>query len=126
VGADHEWMLGANAAGAGVEMDGSRLIWEIENWAVPVPKEGKAQRQNPDDDTADGADMVASMRYALLSAWRPGAFAEEYGVVSDDRSRTYDYRKRRQREHPHMKDLISDAPRRAPRIQGVRPRVRST
>lgn len=65
------WMLGQNARARGTEMHGSRLVWEMENWSYPVPKAGKAQEKDPDDDTADGADMIAARRYALMSYWRP-------------------------------------------------------
>ena len=59
IGATHEWYLGKNAAGEGTAMTGSRLLYEIENWSYPIPKAGEVQEQDPDDDTADGADMVA-------------------------------------------------------------------
>jgi hypothetical protein len=117
--------LGANAAGEGVLAHGSRFLWEVVNWAVPIPKEGKSQRQNPDDDTADGADLIASARYALMSAWSPGALAQDFGVISDDTAESFDYKKRRFQKHPHMKDLIDITPstRRAPRVAAVRPRL---
>jgi hypothetical protein len=66
----HTWRLGMNAASEGVEMQGSRLEWEMQHWAYPIPKEGNAQSQDPDDHTADGADMIASMRYAIMSWWK--------------------------------------------------------
>lgn len=64
------WQLGWNAGSAGIEVDGSRLEWEMQHWAYPIPKEGIAQAQDPDDNTADGADMIASMRYAIMSWWK--------------------------------------------------------
>jgi hypothetical protein len=126
IGADHEWMLGANAGSEGVPMNRSRLMWEIDNWAVPIPIEGKAQKQNPDDDTADGADAIASMRYALLSAWRPGALAHDFGREEiEDRAKKFDHRRRKSIEPKHAKDVLfpTTGGRRAPRVQGVRPRL---
>lgn len=64
------WMMGMNAANAGTPIEGSRLLWEIGNWSYPKPAEGKAQKQDPDDNTADGADAIASARYALMSWWK--------------------------------------------------------
>lgn len=75
------WMLGQNAGHKGTEMLGSRLLWEMEQWAYPIPKPGKAQEKDPDDDTADGADMIAARRYALMSWWKP-ARAEREPEVS--------------------------------------------
>lgn len=66
------WMLGYNAASAGTQMEGSRLLYELTKWAYPVPKEGEAQNQDPDDHTADGADAVSADRYAIMSWWKEG------------------------------------------------------
>jgi hypothetical protein len=35
-----------------------------------VPKEGQAQDQDPDDHTADGADLIAADRYGVMSWWK--------------------------------------------------------
>ena len=51
-------------------MTGSRLLWEIRNWRYPDPRPGQAQRQDPDDDTADGADLIAALRYAIMGSLR--------------------------------------------------------
>lgn len=71
IGNHLQWREGYNAGSAGTEMKGSRLLWEIGKWAYPIPQEGKAQAQDPDDHTADGADCIASMRYALMSWLKP-------------------------------------------------------
>jgi hypothetical protein len=71
------WRHGWNASSAGTEMDGSRLQWEMSQWAYPAPKEGEAQKQDPDDHTADGADLIAADRYAIMSHLRPGRKEEE-------------------------------------------------
>lgn len=71
------WRLGYNVSSAGVEMEGSRLLYEVKHWGYPVPKEGEAQEQDPDDNTADGADLIAADRYAIMSQLRPGKEKEE-------------------------------------------------
>lgn len=64
------WQLGMNAAGSGVETKGSRLRWEVKKWRYPVPKPGEAQGRDPDDNTADGADLIAAKRYSVMSWWQ--------------------------------------------------------
>lgn len=105
VGATDRWLLGYNAGSAGTPMTGSRLVWEIGNWSYPVPAEGKVDvKQDPDDHTADGADMIASARYALMSWWRAGrkqdpgeldAFAP--ATLAADAQQRYTLKGRRQR-----------------------------
>ena len=67
------WKLHLSAASDGRQMIGSRLLWEFNNWRFPPPKEPgvDAQKDDPDDDTADGADMIAALRYAVMSYYRP-------------------------------------------------------
>lgn len=73
IGAAMKWREGWNASSAGTETTGSRLVWEIKQWAYPIPQPGKAQEQDPDDHTADGADSIAAMRYGIMSHLRPAA-----------------------------------------------------
>ncbi len=40
------------------------------NWRYPDVREGKVQRQDPDDDTADGSDAIAALRYLVMSWWK--------------------------------------------------------
>lgn len=81
VGAGHRWLLGYNAGHAGTPTKGSRLMWEIGKWSFPVPKDGKVDlKQDPDDHTADGADMIAALRYALMSWWRPGKAQDDVDI----------------------------------------------
>jgi hypothetical protein len=118
------WYLGMNAGSPGTEHKGSRLIWEIDNWAVAVPKEGEAQDQNPDDDTADGADLIAAARYALMSHWRIPKIAEEAGHFEDDRAWGFEAKKRRFVEPKHVADpLLSPQHRSRPAVRGPRPRL---
>lgn len=71
-----KWRKGMGAGNEGEERTGSRLLWEIKNWRYPPPREGQAQKQDPDDHTADGADCVAALRYAVMSWWRAATVPE--------------------------------------------------
>jgi hypothetical protein len=70
IGALQVWMLGMNSARAGTPIEGSRLIWEIDNWQYPKTDDAKVQKDVPDDATADGADMMAATRYMVMSWWK--------------------------------------------------------
>lgn len=123
VGTDHTWRLGMNAASEGTLQTKSRLMWEIENWSFPIPKAGEPQDQNPDDDTADGSDMIAASRYALMSHWTAAGVPKDYGVVEHDRAEAFDYKKKGFKEAPHAADdIMHAAPRRSPRVRVPRPR----
>jgi phage terminase large subunit-like protein len=88
------WLLGYNAASSGTPIEGSRLMWEIQNWAYPKPADGKAQKQDPDDNTADGADAVASMRYAIMSWWRAAKQpSDEPKTMQEARARSREQQK---------------------------------
>lgn len=71
IGTGHRWFLGMNASSEGDPEVGSRFLWEQENWSYPDPLEGRAQDQDPDDNTADGADMMAAFRYVIMSWLKP-------------------------------------------------------
>lgn len=120
VGQGEEWRLGMNAASEGTLMTGSRLTWELDNWSFPVPKPGEAQEQDADDDTADGADAIASMRYALMSWWskvKPKVPSQYEGTAPvEDVAAPFDYKRRKQIERPHMKDLLLTEPTRGSRL----------
>jgi len=114
------WQLGYNAASAGQPIDGSRLLWELEHWSYAIPEEGKAQDQDPDDNTADGADCVAATRYALMSWWRPGkereqeqeisAFAPEVLKASYEASYRWGARQKRRRDQsPMIDEMFGDS-----------------
>ena len=68
-------------------MIGSRLLYEINAWAYKAPRDEKAQDQSPDDNTADGADMIAASRYALMTFWHGAKFEP----VPEKKSRQQDY-----------------------------------
>ena len=68
--ARQKWRLRQSAASEGRQQIGSRLMYEMLNWRYPDPKEGQAQDQDPNDNTADGADMIAALRYAVMSHWK--------------------------------------------------------
>lgn len=69
IGKGQQWRLGWNASRAGKPVVGSRLVWEIQNWQYPQVKDGKLQKDQPDDATADGADCMAALRYLVMSWW---------------------------------------------------------
>lgn len=110
---DEHWLLRYNAGSSGTPMRGSRCIWELEHWAYPVPPEGKVDlKEDPDDHSADGGDMMAAQRYALMSWWRPGkdrdqddvsAFEPDVLKASEQHSRTLKHRIRKKRR-PHILD----------------------
>ena len=74
LGDDIEWNLGASVASPGRPTKISRLLWEIRNWRYPDKREDKAQEQDPDDDSADGADAIAALRYLVMSWWKATQF----------------------------------------------------
>ena len=82
LGDGQAWRLGQNAASDGTPQVGSRLLYEINQWRYPGPRDGQAQKQDPDDDTADGADCVAALRYLAMSHFRtPKAVAASEEVA---------------------------------------------
>lgn len=122
----YEWRYAMNASNSeGTAMKGSRLTWEMDAWSFPVPKEGEAQDQNPDDDTADGGDMIASARYALMSHWTAAKTPIDLGTYSDDRAEPFDVKARKFKEPPHMVDLLEESGqnRRTPRYANTRART---
>ena len=69
------WRLGMSTSGMGKPVEGSRLIWEMNNWQYPKAIDGKVQKDEPDDATADGADGCDGVRY-LVMTWL-GPLVEE-------------------------------------------------
>lgn len=69
IGAGRVWRLGASTSTPGKPVEGSRWTWEAANWQYPKMADGKIQKDEPDDATADGADMMDATRYAVLSWW---------------------------------------------------------
>lgn len=68
------WRLGRGAGRDGTPVEGSRLLWEMNNWAYPKKEDEKQQKDDPDDATADGADMMAALRYLVMSWWSAAGF----------------------------------------------------
>lgn len=66
MGADTMWFQGMNSANHGRPVRGSRWVWEATNWQYPKTKDGKVQKDDPDDATADGADMMDETRYLVM------------------------------------------------------------
>lgn len=72
IGTGMNWRIGMHSGAPGKPVEGSRWIWEANNWQYPkIEENGKLriQKDEPDDTTADGADMMDSSRYAVLSYW---------------------------------------------------------
>lgn len=67
MGADHTWYLGKDASRFGKPIMGSRWAWEITNWQYPKTPEGKVVKDEPDDASADGGDMMDGARYIAMS-----------------------------------------------------------
>lgn len=67
IGAAATWFLGRNSNNFGKPVNGSRWIWEISNWQYPKTPDGKVQKDEPDDASADGADMMDATRYLVVS-----------------------------------------------------------
>lgn len=107
------WRLGYGAARPGVELQGSRLLWEIKHWKYPIAKAGYAQKQDPDDNTADGADLISAKRYQIMSWWKApkepepeerSAFHPDVLKEDAERSRTIKHRISRKRQHKPTDD----------------------
>jgi hypothetical protein len=62
-----EWHIGASAKQKGTSRRGSRLIWELKNLRYEEPKEGRSQRDEPSEASADGADMLAALRFIAMT-----------------------------------------------------------
>ena len=64
--ADLTWMLGMKAGSKGQPIMGSRWMWEASNWQYPKAADGKVQKDEPDDATADGAHTMDATRYLIM------------------------------------------------------------
>lgn len=71
IGTGRTWYLGRNSGKPGKPVEGSRWVWEITNWQYPKTEDGKVQKDEPDDATADGADMMDGSRYAVMRSYEP-------------------------------------------------------
>jgi hypothetical protein len=123
--AGYEWFYAKNSTSEGTAKYESRLFWELDAWSYPITKAGEAQDQNPDDDTADGADMIAATRYALMSHWKGAKLPVDLGVYENDRAEPFDYAAKKFKEVPHMVDpfMSSSTSRRTPRVNVPRARI---
>lgn len=77
MGSGNVWRLGWNASRPGDPVEGSRWVWEANNWQYPKTDDGKLQKDDPDDASADGADMMAMTRYAVMGWWASAPAPEE-------------------------------------------------
>lgn len=84
-----EWRAGYTSSSPGERMqDESRLRWEVKEWAYPPTVEGDEQDQDPDDASADGADLIAADRYCLMSWWSMTQEPKNPKGPSEDRDTT--------------------------------------
>lgn len=67
LGTGKVWRLGMSASTPGKPVEGSRWLWEVANWQYPTAVDGKVQTDDPDDATADGADMMDATRYLVMT-----------------------------------------------------------
>lgn len=67
IGRGMVWRLGMSASAPGKPVEGSRLVWEMNNWQYPKLADGKIQKDEPDDATADGADACDGVRYMVMT-----------------------------------------------------------
>lgn len=61
-----KWNLGASTEQRGEPRVGSRLLYEMKALRYPSPKTGKIQKGDPDESSADGADMIAALRFVAM------------------------------------------------------------
>ncbi len=66
MGEDALWYQGRSVSSNGRPVRGSRWVWEMVNWQYPKGPDGKVQKDDPDDATADGADMMDGLRYLVM------------------------------------------------------------
>lgn len=107
IGQGQVWYLGMQAGKPGKPVEGSRWMWEVNNWQYPkVDDRGtlKIQKDLPDDTTADGADMMDSTRYGIMCWYTPDEpekpktgktvyqrLAEEFEQLDEERQPKPDY-----------------------------------
>lgn len=117
----YEWRMGWSTTNEGLKMNCSRFVWEMTSWRYPVVKPGEPQPQDPDDNTADGGDMMAAKRYALMSFWGKGKVVEPVVIKGlDDRAEQYDHKSRKFREPSHdIDELMGEGGRSAPNIRSA-------
>lgn len=123
-GVAYEWRYNMNASSEGTPQIGSRLVWEAEHWSYPTPKAGVIQDQDPDDATADGADMMASKRYAIMSVFGPTQVPGDLGHYPDDKAPPVDWRKGEMGKVPHAADFLTGGRARTPAVRMPKPRGR--
>jgi hypothetical protein len=80
----NSWRLGQSAASDGRPQIGSRLLYEMLQWRYPKPKDGMPQVQDPSDRSADGADCIAALRYAVMSQFRTPEFEKPKKTIRDN------------------------------------------
>lgn len=118
----YEWRYNMNASSEGTPQISSRLIWETEHWSYPTPRPGVVQDQDPDDATADGADCLASERYAVMSVFGPTQVPGDLGHYPDDKAPPVDWKRGQMGKVPHAADFLTGGTTRTPAVRMPRPR----
>lgn len=67
-------------------------MWEINNWQYPHTERGDAQTDKPNDDSADGADMMDMLRYLVMAYWEEKKPQEQKESRDEDRHPGFVYR----------------------------------
>lgn len=75
MGHDMLWYLGRSSNKKGHPVYGSRWKWEIANWQYVKTEDGKIQKDEPDDKSADGADAMDGFRYLIMQFFPADAIA---------------------------------------------------
>lgn len=76
LGENLSWRMGMKASSDGNLTLGSRWMYEANAWRYPDSGDEKAQIQDPDDNTADGADSIAATRYAVMTHLRKASYTK--------------------------------------------------
>ena len=100
IGEGQTWYLGKTTQTQGDPISGSRWLWEINNWQYPKMPDGKSQKDVPDDDSADGADMMDMTRYMVMSWWERNKKRLEKKRKHEDQHPGYNFKEKRVADWP--------------------------
>jgi phage terminase large subunit-like protein len=88
-----EWTLPPKGSDSdeGEPMSGSRLVWELKNYKWKKPSPNQAHANDPDENSAGGAHMLAAKRYLQMARIAP--------PNEEETNKPETPRQRRQRKH---------------------------
>lgn len=109
MGADMSWKLGMDASKPGKPVMGSRWMYEAAMWQYPKAADGKVQKDEPDDFTADGADMMDATRYLAMTFFPADAPPPKKKHLSREEriAKEFDDLDKQEREHLHPEERQS-------------------